>query len=155
MAVHRGRHRDPLGGDLAARPRAHRPGRPAFLDVAIERFAQAGIELSGLLTDRGHEFKGRTSQDQPLELGIHQTFTPPKSPNFNAVCERFQGIVLEEFYRPSFHRQFVTSVAALDAQLQPWLDRYNTRRRNHGDFMPGRRPIGLLQLRHRQFQQTP
>ena len=45
-------------------------------------------------------------------------------------------LVLEEFYRPSFHRQFVTSVAALDAQLQPWLDRYNTRRRNHGDFMP-------------------
>lgn len=127
----------------------------AFLDVAIDRFAQAGIELSGVLTDRGHEFKGRTFQNHASDLGIEQTFTPPRSPNFNAVCERFQGTVLEEFYRPAFHRQFFTSAAALDAQLQPWLDRYNTRRRNHGDFMAGRRPIDLLQLRHHQFQQTP
>ena len=32
----------------------------------------------------------------------------------------------------------------LDAQLQGWLHRYNTRRRNHSDFMRGRIPLQVL-----------
>ena len=31
--------------------------------------------------------------------------TPPRSPNHNAVCERFQGTALQECWRPSFHRR--------------------------------------------------
>jgi len=32
----------------------------------------------------------------------------------------------------------------LDQVLQDFLDRYNTRRRNHGDYMKGRTPAQML-----------
>ena len=65
---------------------------------------------------------------------------PPPSPNHNAVCERFQGTALEEFYRPAFHCQHFAHLADLNAQFQGWLQHYNTRRSNRGHFMRGRTP---------------
>ena len=116
-----------------------------FLDLAIERFAEAGITMSGILTDRGPEFRGSDFTSHIGELELRHTFTPPRSPNHNAVCERFQGTVLDEFYRVAFHREFFTSIDRLDTQLQAWVGRYNTRRRNHSDYMRGRRPLDVLQ----------
>jgi hypothetical protein len=36
-------------------------------------------------------------------------------------------------------------LADLNAQLQGWLQTYNTRRRNHGDFMRGRTPFAVME----------
>ncbi|MFL5796709.1 MAG: hypothetical protein ACJ77A_02105 [Actinomycetota bacterium] len=41
---------------------------------------------------------------------------------------------------PAFHRRRSDRLADLDRVLQDFLDRYNTRRRNHGDSMKGRIP---------------
>ena len=75
------------------------------------------------------------------ERGVRHHRIPPRSPNHNAVCERFQGTALQEFYRPAFHRQYFARLADLGAQFQGWLQHYNTRRRNHGDFMRGRNAL--------------
>lgn len=115
-----------------------------FLDLAIERFHEAGITVNGILTDRGPEFRGTAFTTHVRDLELRHTWTPPRSPNHNAVCERFQGTVLHEFYRAAFHREFFTSVDRLDTQLQGWATRYNTRRRNHSDYMRGRSPLTVL-----------
>jgi transposase InsO family protein len=116
----------------------------AFVDVVCERLEAIGVELGAVLTDNGPEFFGWAFRDAMAARTITHHRTPPRSPIHNAVCERFQGTVLHEFYRPAFHRQHFDRVADLDAQLQGWLHRYNTRRRNHGDFMRGRTPLAVL-----------
>jgi transposase InsO family protein len=121
----------------------------AFVDHVMEVLAGIDVELSGVLSDNGPEFVGRDFRDHVADLGITHHRIPARSPNHNAVCERFQGTVLDEFYRPAFHRQRFDRLVDLDAQLQGWLHRYNTRRRNHGDFMRGRTPLQVLQ-RHLQ-----
>ena len=115
-----------------------------FIDLATKRFADAGITVRGVLTDRGPEFWGTAFTRHIQDLDLRHTWTPPRSPNHNAVCERFQGTVLDEFYRVVFHREFITSLGRLDTQLQDWVTRYNTRRRNHGDYMRGRSPLTVL-----------
>jgi transposase InsO family protein len=90
----------------------------AFLNLAIERFRAAGITLRGILTDRGPEFRGTAFTTHVHNSGLRHTWTPPRSPNHNAVCERFHGTVLHEFYPVAFHREFFTSIERLDTQLQ-------------------------------------
>lgn len=116
----------------------------AFLDLAIDRLAEEGIAVSGILTDRGPEFIGRDFTDHVAELGIDHHKTPPRSPNHNAVCERFHGTVLHEFFRVAFHREFFTGVDQLDRHLQTWVEHYNRRRRNRSDYMRGRSPLQVL-----------
>ena len=69
---------------------------------------------------------------------------PPRSPNHNAVCERFQGTALQECWRPAFHRRRFTSIRQLQAEADAWLIRYHHRRRNHSDYMRGRTPTEIL-----------
>lgn len=117
----------------------------AFLQLLRSRLLRHGIPLNGVLTDRGPEFVGRAFTRQAAAMGITHTKTPPRSPNHNAVCERFHSTVLHEFFRTAFHRQYFTSVRSLDRQLQTWVDEhYNTRRTNRGDFMAGRTPMQVL-----------
>lgn len=116
-----------------------------FVDHVMDVLDSIGVELTGVLSDNGPEFAGKdfTGHMADLELVHHRI--PARSPNHNAVCERFQGTVLQEFYRPAFHRQRFDRLSDLDTQLQSWLHRYNTRRRNHGDFMRGRIPLQVLE----------
>jgi len=124
----------------------------AFLELVVERFAELDVDVTGILTDRGPEFIGRDFQDKAAELDLEHTLTPPASPNHNAVAESIQGLILDEFYRPTFHRQFITDVGWLNRQLQAHLDRFNTKRRNHGDYMRGRRPIDVLEFKLDQLE---
>ncbi len=116
----------------------------AFVDQVRQHLDDIGVELSRVLTDGGPEFRGLAFRNGLTERGIEHRRTPPRSPDYNAVCERFQGIALEEFYRPAFHRQRFDTLVQLSGQLQGWLDRYNNRRRNHGAFMRGRTPAQVL-----------
>jgi transposase InsO family protein len=91
-----------VAGDKSARDAA------GFVDHVAERLAGIGAELTGVLTDNGPEFTGRGFTSHLKDLGIDHHRIPPRSPNHNAVCERFQGTALQEFYRPAFHRQHFT-----------------------------------------------
>jgi transposase InsO family protein len=116
-----------------------------FVDHVVEVLDAIGVELTGVLSDNGPEFAGRDFTDHVADIEVAHHRIPARSPNHNAVCERFQGTALQEFYRPAFHRQRFDRLADLDAQLQGWAHRYNTRRRNHGDFMRGRTPLQVLE----------
>lgn len=119
-------------------------GAADFVDHVIQRLAEIGVELTGVLSDNGPEFAGKDFTSHMAELNLVHHRIPPRSPNHNAVCERFQGTALQEFHRPAFHRQRFDRLDELDNQFQGWLHRYNTRRRNHSDFMRGRTPLDVL-----------
>ena len=87
---------------------------------------------------------------------------PPRSPNHNAVVERFHETILQECWRPAFHRRCFTSARQLEAEADAYLLTYNRRRRNHGDYMRGRTPQEILdsfkqrkQHEHHQALQRP
>lgn len=109
-----------------------------FLTQVRTALKSVGAELSGVLTDNGPQFTGKAFTSRLAELGLTHLRIPPRSPNHNAVCERFQGSMLAEFYRPH-----VDTLAELDAAAQAWIADDN-RRRNHGDYMRGHTPDEMI-----------
>lgn len=135
-------------------------GRPnsqvtaTFLDLLADRLEKVGIALSGVVVDGGPEWKA-TFRTRARTRGIDVHQTPPRSPNHNGICERVQGTLLHEFYRPTFHRGVVSDVPLLNRQLQAHLDRHNTRRRNHGNWMAGRTPLDVLASDQQRAELSP
>ena len=114
-----------------------------FLDRVIRKLRRLGVHVTGVLTDNGPEFSAPFDAHlETLEITHHRT--PPRSPNHNAVCERFQGTALQECWRPAFHRRRFDRLGQLRAEIDTWLVDYNTRRPNHSDYMRGRTPRQIL-----------
>jgi transposase InsO family protein len=126
----------------------------SFLDHLKKALRKHGITLEGILSDNGPEFTGKAFKARVGELGLVHHRIPPRSPNHNAVCERFHGTVLREFYRPHFHRGRVDDITLLDRSLQTWLVDYNHHRPNHGDYMAGRTPVQVKKQLRRRLRQT-
>jgi transposase InsO family protein len=125
-----------------------------FLDHLKKALRKHGFTLTGVLSDNGPEFVGRAFTTRIGELGLVHHRIPPRSPNHNAVCERFHGTVLREFYRPHFHRGRVDNITLLDQSLQAWLTDYNHHRPNHGNYMAGRIPVQVKKQLRRRTRQT-
>ena len=119
-----------------------------FLHRAISHWRRRGVTVRAVLTDNGPEYTANTFREAVAAKGLQHVRIPPRSPNHNAVCERFQGTALQECWRPAFHRRRFTSVGQLQAEINSWLVHYNTRRRNHGNYMRGRTPRQLLDTHH-------
>ena len=125
-------------------------GRPTaavtvrFVDLVRRRWRDRGHTIAAFLTDNGGEFTGRRFVEHLQHLEITHRRIPPRSPNHNAVVERFHQTMLEECWRPAFHRRLFTSTQQLQTQANAWLGDYNTTRPNHGDWMAGRTPKQLL-----------
>ena len=119
-------------------------GRPTsaatarFLDLLRYRWARRGFPLQGVISDNGGEFKGAFAVHVD-QLGIAQHRIPARSPNHNAVVERFHQTMLEKCWRPAFHRRFFTTTRQLQAQANAWLVTYHDTP-NHGDWMQGTSP---------------
>jgi transposase InsO family protein len=126
----------------------------AFLDHLKKALRKHGITLSGVLSDNGPEFTGKAFKARIGDLGLVHHRIPPRSPNHNAVRERFHGTVLHEFYRPHFHRGRVDDINLLDRSLQAWIFDYNHQRPNHGDHMAGRTPLQVKKQLRRRIRQT-
>lgn len=66
--------------------------------------------------------------------------TRVRTPRTNGFVERFNGTVLDEFFRPSMHARLDESVEALQADLDAWLHHYNHERPHLGYRNQRRRP---------------
>jgi transposase InsO family protein len=114
-----------------------------FVDRVIRKLRRLGVHVTSVLSDNGPEF-GPRFDTHLNQRGVAHHRTPPRSPNHNAVCERFQGTALQECWRPAFHRRRFERLTQLRAELETWLVTYNTRRPNDSDFMRGRTPRQVL-----------
>ena len=115
-----------------------------FLHHVIGRYRRLGVTVRCVLSDNGPEYIARPFVDALAKKELTHRRIPPRSPNHNAVCERFQGTALQECWRPAFHRRRFTSIRQLQSEIDSWLVHYNNRRRNHSDFMHGRTPRAVL-----------
>ena len=102
------------------------------------------LPVGAVLTDNGREFCG--TENHPYELyldlnGIEHRRTKVRSPKTNGFVERFNGTVLDEFFRVKMRETFYDSVEALQADLDAWLVHYNTERPHLGYRNMGRRPV--------------
>lgn len=130
---------------------SHADTAASFVDRVIRKLKRLGVTVTGVLSDNGPEFTGKDFTPHLADLRIAHHRTPPRSPNHNAVCERFQGTALQECWRPAFHRRRFNRLTPLRAELESWLVTYNTRRPNRSDFMRGRNPRQVLD-EHRKKQ---
>lgn len=127
---------------IAGAPNAHLSAK--FLAKVVAWMRRYGHDVRAVLTDNGPEWTAAGFVQALAAREIRHVRTPPRSPNHNAVCERFHGTILEEGWRPAFHRRAFRTIGQLRAEADAWLIGYNHRRRNHGDFMHGRTPIEVL-----------
>jgi len=115
-----------------------------FITQVQRRWHRMGWAVRTVLSDNGPEYYGGRFRHHLAANGLRHERIPARSPNHNAVCERFHATALQECWRPAFHRRRFTSIRQLQAEADSWLHHYNTRRRNHGDFMRGRTPRHVL-----------
>ena len=70
--------------------------------------------------------------------------TKVRTPKTNGFVERFNGTVLDEFFRVKMRENFYQSVEALQADLDAWLHHHTTERPHLGYQNEGRRPIETI-----------
>lgn len=115
-----------------------------FVEKVVRWMRRHGHQVRAVLTDGGPEWRSAGFLEALTAREIRHNKTPPRSPNYNAVVERFHGTILDECWRPAFHRRAFMTIGQLRAEADTWLIDYNHRRRNHGDFMRGRTPAQVL-----------
>ena len=108
-------------------------------------YRNLGLAVGAVLTDNGREFCGRPER-HPYELyldlnGIEHRRTKVRTPKTNGFVERFNGTVLDEFFRVKMRETFYESVEQMQTDLDAWLAHYNTERPHLGYRNMGRRPI--------------
>lgn len=118
-------------------------------DRVLPFYADHGLPLLRILTDRGTEYCGRAERhDYELYLAVNDiehTKTKAQSPQTNGICERFHKTILQEFYQVTFRKKIYTDLTSLQADLDDWLVYYNTERTHQGKMCCGRTPLATLE----------
>lgn len=117
-------------------------------DRVLPFFAEHGMGIIRMLTDRGTEYCGKPeTHDYQLYLAlndIEHTKTKARHPQTNGICERFHKTILQEFYQVAFRRKLCLSLDELQADLDAWLAYYNNSRTHQGKMCCGRTPVQTL-----------
>ena len=95
-----------------------------FLLAAAAVFAERGVRIERVLTDRGNAYRSRPFAAAIQAVGARHKTTRPYRPQTNGKVERFIKTLIEEW---AYARFYPTNQARLDA-LPGWLDFYNHRR---------------------------
>ncbi len=117
-------------------------------DKVLPFFAEQGMGMIRILTDRGTEYCGKPeTHDYQLYLALNEiehTKTKVRHPQTNGICERFHKTILQEFYQVTFRRKIYHSVGELQTDLDEWLAYYNNDRTHQGKMCCGRTPMQTL-----------
>jgi transposase InsO family protein len=117
-------------------------------DRVLPAFAELGMSVLRILTDRGTEYCGRAeSHDFELYLALNDidhTKTRVRHPQTNGICERFHKTILQEFYQVTFRRKIYASLAELQTDLDAWISYYNHERTHQGKMCCGRTPMATM-----------
>lgn len=118
-------------------------------DKVLPFFTEEQLPMLRILTDRGTEYCGRAeTHDYQLYLAINDiehSKTKVRSPQTNGICERFHKTILQEFYQVALRKNLYNDLAALQKDLDEWLDYYNNQRTHQGKMCCGRTPMATLQ----------
>lgn len=114
-------------------------------DKVLPFFESEEVRLLRILTDRGSEYCGnREHHEYQLYLSIEDvdhTKTKVKSPQTNGICERFHKTILNEFYQIAFRKKLYQTLEELQADVDEWMNHYNTERPHSGRYCYGKTPM--------------
>lgn len=114
-------------------------------DRVLPFFDEHKVRLLRILTDRGSEYCGnRETHEYQLYLDIEaidHTRTKTKSPQTNGICERFHQTIQNEFYASAFRRKLYHSLDELQADVDAWIESYNSERTHSGKYCYGKTPM--------------
>jgi transposase InsO family protein len=117
-------------------------------DRVLPFFADHGMGIIRMLTDRGTEYCGKAeTHDYQLYLALNEiehTKTKARHPQTNGICERFHKTILQEFYQVTFRRKIYQSLDELQSDLDIWIAYYNAERTHQGKMCCGRTPLQTL-----------
>lgn len=117
-------------------------------DRVLPFFAEQGMGVIRILTDRGTEYCGKPEHhDYQLYLAlndIEHSKTKANHPQTNGICERFHKTILQEFYQVTFRRKIYQSIEELQHDLDDWIVYYNNTRTHQGKMCCGRTPMQTL-----------
>jgi transposase InsO family protein len=117
-------------------------------DRVLPFFAEQGMGVIRILTDRGTEYCGKPeNHDYQLYLtlnDIEHSRTKANHPQTNGICERFHKTILQEFYQVAFRRKIYQSIEELQYDLDEWMAYYNSARTHQGKMCCGRTPMQTL-----------
>jgi transposase InsO family protein len=122
-------------------------------NVLVPKFFHNGLEIESILSDNGTEFTGSRFRQLLVDYDMKHYRIPPGKPVFNAICERFQRIILEEFYQVAFRKCFFKSLQELQNKLDEYLCYYNFQRVHFGVVHTGAVPIDVLKAKRSILQQ--
>jgi transposase InsO family protein len=114
-------------------------------NAVLPFFDEHGAQITTILSDNGREFCGRPDR-HPYELFLqledieHRT-TKVRRPQSNGFVERLHRTLLDEHFRIKGREKFYESVAEMQADLDAYLVRYNTKRPHQGRGMNGMTPL--------------
>lgn len=117
----------------------------ALNDRVIPFFAEHGIPLLRILTDRGTEYCGKV-ENHAYQLylaveNIDHSRTKASSPQTNGICERFHRTLKDEFYDITFRKKLYTTMEELQVDLDEYLRKYNNQRPHSGKYCYGKTPM--------------
>lgn len=117
-------------------------------DRVLPFFAEQGMGVIRILTDRGTEYCGKPEHhDYQLYLALNEiehSKTKANHPQTNGICERFHKTILQEFYQVAFRRKIYHSIEELQHDLDDWMAYYNEARTHQGKMCCGRTPMQTL-----------
>lgn len=108
-------------------------------------FDEHRAQVDTILSDNGREFCGRPDK-HPYELFLqleeieHRT-TRVRRPQSNGFVERLHRTLLDEHFRLKGREKFYETVGEMQADLDAYLVRYNTKRPHQGRGMNGKTPL--------------
>lgn len=114
-------------------------------DRVLPWYAEQGIPLLRILTDRGTEYCGKVEHHAyQLYLAVENidhSKTKARHPQTNGIVERLHGTMKREFYEIIFRKKLISSVEDLQAELDLWLNDYNNLRPHSGRYCYGKTPM--------------
>lgn len=91
-------------------------------DLFLRLYTVAQGNILNVCQDNGSEFEKQFAS-LLASLNIPQYFSRVKTPKDNPVCERFNGILKQEFLRQG---NWTTNIHEFNQRLSKWLLKYNT-----------------------------
>jgi transposase InsO family protein len=114
-------------------------------DRVLPFFEEQGLPVLRMLTDRGSEYCGNLEHHAyQLYLAVEDidhSRTKAYHPQTNGICERFHKTTKQEFYDIAFRKKLYRALDELQADLDEWLQAYNTRRPHSGRYCYGKTPM--------------
>ncbi len=118
-------------------------------DKVLPFYDQHSIPVLRTLTDRGTEYCG-TLENHAYQMflyinDIEHTKTKARSPQTNGCTERLNQTILDEFYKVAFRKKVYRNLDEIQADLDVFMDKYNSQRTNQGKHCQGRTPMQTFQ----------